>query len=73
VKGQLGHGDFNNYSIPYQVIVESSLTKIFQVSAGFRNTFFLVENRKVFFCGCNGNLANQNLPTQFITWEKVSK
>ena len=31
----------------------------------------MVENRKIYFCGCNGNFANQNTPTQFVTWEKV--
>lgn len=47
------------------------MTKIYQVSAGFRSTFFLIENRKVYFCGCTGSVSMQNEPIQFITWEKV--
>lgn len=45
--------------------------KIYQVSCGFRNTFFLVENRKIYYTGYMESSLEQNTPTFFNTIEKV--
>jgi hypothetical protein len=45
--------------------------KIYQVSCGFRNTFFLVENRKIYYTGYMESGLEQNFPTFFNTIEKV--
>jgi len=70
--GQLGHSNFKNYTIPYQVVIENiPYMKIYQVSCGFRNTFFLVENRKIYYTGYMESSLNENAPTFFNTIEKV--
>ncbi len=71
MKGQLGHKDFNNYTLPYLVKVDTPLTKVIQICAGFRTSWFLIENRKIFFCGCNGSISMQNFPIPFNPAEKV--
>jgi alpha-tubulin suppressor-like RCC1 family protein len=71
VKGQLGHGDFNNYTLPYQVRIETPFTKILEVSCGFRSIFYLSESRKLYFSGCTANIGMQNFPTLFTPGEKV--
>jgi hypothetical protein len=54
------------------VKVDTPHTKILQVSAGFRSTWFLIENRKIFFCGCNDSISMQNFAIPFNAWQKVS-
>ena len=70
-KGQLGQDHFNNMSIPGLVRFEDPFMKIIQVSAGFRCTFFLSENRKVFSCGCNGTISMEKTPILFDIVDKV--
>ena len=70
-KGQLGQDNYNNMSIPGLVRFEDPFMKIIQVSAGFRCTFFLSENRKVFSCGCNGTISMEKTPILFDIVDKV--
>ena len=70
-KGQLGQDDYNNMSIPGFVGFEDPFMKIIQVSAGFRSTFFLSENRKVYACGCNGTISMEKTPILFDIVDKV--
>jgi len=54
------------------VIIENTpYMKIYQVSCGFRNTFFLVENRKIYYTGFMESSLSQNIPTVLNTLEKV--
>ena len=70
-KGQLGQDNYNNMSIPGLVRFEDPFMKVIQVSAGFRCTFFLSENRKVFSCGCNGTISMEKTPILFDIVDKV--
>ena len=70
-KGQLGQDNYNNMPIPGFVGFEDPFMKIIQVSAGFRSTFFLTENRKVFACGCNGTISMEKKPILFDIVDKV--
>ena len=70
-KGQLGQDSYNNMSIPGLVRFEDPFMKIIQVSAGFRCTFFLSENRKVYSCGCNGTISMEKTPILFDIVDKV--
>ena len=70
-KGQLGQDNYNNMSIPGLVRFEDPFMKIIQVSAGFRCTFFLSDNRKVFSCGCNGTISMEKTPVLFDIVDKV--
>ena len=70
-KGQLGQDNYNNMSIPGLVRFEDPFMKIIQVSAGFRCTFFLSDNRKVFSCGCNGTISMEKAPVLFDIVDKV--
>ena len=70
-KGQLGQDNYNNMSIPGLVRFEDPFMKIIQVSAGFRCTFFLSENRKVYSCGCNGTISMEKTPILFDIVDKV--
>jgi len=70
-KGQLGQDNYNNMSIPGFVGFDDPFMKIIQVSAGFRSTFFLSENRKVFACGCNGTISMEKKPVLFDIVDKV--
>ena len=70
-KGQLGQDNYNNMSIPGFVSFEDPFMKIIQVSAGFRSTFFLSENRKVFASGCNGTISMEKKPILFDIVDKV--
>ena len=70
-KGQLGQDNYNNMSIPGLVGFEDPFMKIIQVSAGFRSTFFLSENRRVFACGCNGTISMEKRPVLFDIVDKV--
>ena len=70
-KGQLGQDNYNNMSIPGLVRFEDPFMKIIQVSAGFRCTFFLNENRKVYSCGCNGTISMEKTPILFDIVDKV--
>ena len=70
-KGQLGQDNYNNMSIPGFVGFEDPFMKILQVSAGFRSTFFLSENRKVYACGCNGTISMEKKPILFDIVDKV--
>jgi myosin-5 len=70
-KGQLGQDNYNNMSIPGIVRFEDPFMKIIQVSAGFRCTFFLSENRKVYSCGCNGTISMEKTPILFDIVDKV--
>jgi myosin-5 len=70
-KGQLGQDNYNNMSIPGLVRFEDQFMKIIQVSAGFRCTFFLNENRKVYACGCNGTISMEKVPILFDIVDKV--
>ena len=72
-KGQLGQDNYNNMSIPGFVGFEDPFMKIIQVSAGFRSTFFLSENRKVFACGCNGTISMEKKPVLFDIVDKISE
>ena len=70
-KGQLGQDNYNNMSIPGFVGFEDPFMKIIQVSAGFRSTFFLSDNRKVYACGCNGTISMEKKPILFDIVDKV--
>lgn len=53
------------------IIENTPYMKIYQVSCGFRNTFFLVENRKIYYTGFMESSLSQNIPTVLNTLEKV--
>lgn len=69
----MGHGDFNNYTLPYQLLIDNNpLTKIYQVSCGFRNSFFLIENRKIYCSGGIGEDLESNFPILYQTFKRVN-
>ena len=70
-KGQLGNNSYNNLTIPGIVKFDDNFMKVFQISAGFRCTFFLCENRKVYCCGCNGTISMEKIPVLFDIIDKV--
>lgn len=71
-KGQLGQNTLCNLTMPNQVcIFDENFVKIIQVSAGFRCTFFLTENRKIYACGCNGTISMERVPIQFDIIDKI--
>ena len=70
-KGQLGRNSYNNYSTPGLIKFENAFTKIYQISAGFRSSFFLCENRKIYACGCNGTLSMEKVPILFDIISKI--
>lgn len=70
-KGQLGLGTYNNLSIPSMVKFGNVINKVYQVSAGFRCSFFLCENRKIYACGCNGTISMEKHPVLFDIIDKV--
>lgn len=69
-KGQLGHNNYSNLTIPAMVKMEN-FTKVYQVSAGFRCTFFLCDNRKIYACGCNGTISMEKVPIPFDIIDKI--
>lgn len=71
MKGQLGQNSFRNYSIPIQVSFDIPFAKVYQISAGFRSSFFLLENRKIYSCGCNGTVSMEKIPVPFLVFEKI--
>lgn len=48
-------------------------TKIIQVAAGFRSSYFLTETRKIVCCGTTGDIVNAFLPVHFNLKIKVSR
>ena len=70
-KGQLGRNSYNNCSTPGLIKFENAFTKIYQISAGFRSSFFLCENRKIYACGCNGTLSMEKVPILFDIISKI--
>ena len=69
----MGHSDFNNYSLPHQIVFDNNqFMKGLQVAAGFRSTFFLLENRKIYFSGCTSNTFMQNYPILYNYIQKVN-
>ena len=69
-KGQLGHNNYSNLTIPSMVRMDN-FTKVYQVSAGFRCTFFLCDNRKIYACGCNGTISMEKTPVPFDIIDKI--
>jgi len=58
--------------LPYQVLLENNpLIKIFQVSCGFRNSFFLIENRKIYCTGGTGSTEESRYPIPYPYFDKV--
>lgn len=51
--GQLGHGTFKNEISPRIVLFKVDRVKPVQISAGYRDTVVLMENRKVLWAGTN--------------------
>ncbi len=70
-KGQLGRNTYNNMNTPGLVKFDNPFVKIYQVSAGFRSSFFLCENRKIYSCGCNGSLSMEKIPVLFDIISKI--
>ena len=70
-KGQLGRNSYNNMNTPGLVKFDNPFVKIYQVSAGFRSSFFLCENRKIYSCGCNGSLSMEKIPVLFDIVSKI--
>ena len=71
--GQLGHGDFENKPIPAVVTVlpPPSRTKVIQVSAGWRHSILMTDNRRVFWFGTNSELREQCVPTEATLSTKI--
>jgi len=68
----LGLGNYKSFSIPYQIIIENTpYLKVFQISCGFRNSYFLTENRKIYYSGYCENFEDQNFPGLFNCLDKV--
>ena len=70
-KGQLGRNSFENSNTPGLVKFDNPFVKIYQISAGFRSSFFLCENRKIYSCGCNGTLSQEAIPVLFDIISKI--
>lgn len=71
--GQLGHGDFDNKPSPEFVTVlpPPSRAKVIQVSAGWRHSILMTENRRVFWFGTNSELREQCVPTEAMISSKI--
>ncbi|MCQ2820475.1 MAG: hypothetical protein MJ252_24695 [archaeon] len=70
-KGQLGLGNFYNFSLPSQVQFSDTFNKVYQVAAGYRSTFYLCENRKIFTSGCSGSFSMEKSPVLFDVIDKI--
>ena len=56
---------------PSLVKFDNPFVKIYQVSAGFRSSFFLCENRKIYSCGCYGSFSMEKIPVLFDIISKI--
>lgn len=71
-KGQLGHGRFVNELAPKLVVLNQAMkTKVMQVQAGFKCSMVLLENKKIFWWGTNGSIAQVNTPKELNLASKV--
>lgn len=62
--GQLGIGNQDNMKIPMNISIDPS-SKILQISAGFRASFFLNEKREIFYCGIVDKDNRSKIPKKF--------
>ena len=67
--GQLGIGNQDNLKIPTNISIDST-SKILQISAGFRASFFLNEKREIFFCGVVDKDNRSKIPKKFEIGKK---
>lgn len=58
-KGQLGHYIFTSELAPRNVAIRGNRLKAIQVSAGWKHSIILLENRKLYWSGTNGGIDNQ--------------
>ena len=67
IVGQLGQGSLvTELSVPHEIKMPEKTKKIYQVSAGFRSSYFLTENGKIYMCGYNGSIRKQFFPIECI-------
>ena len=75
--GQLGHSEYKSEYLPRQVFIKSQRFKALQVSAGWKHSVVMHENRKLYWCGTNATIekASTLTPTklQEILPEMFSK
>ena len=69
----MGNGNFEDSALPclVEIIFNEIKQSFLQVSAGLRTSTFLSEDRKIFWCGTNGDITGQNVPLEFDYKEKV--
>ena len=68
--GQLGFGNFNNQFLPKilnidQVNSIKNTNKVLQVKSGFRTSYVLLNNHKIYWWGTNSKLQKCANPTHF--------
>jgi len=70
----LGNGKFENSPFPCSVEITFNEIKFnfIQASAGLRSTTFMSDDRKIFWCGTNGEISRQSVPIEFRYKEKVN-
>ena len=69
----MGNGNFEESALPnlVEIIFNEIKQNFLQVSAGLRTSTFLSEDRKIFWCGTNGDITGQNVPLEFDYKEKI--
>lgn len=45
--------------------------KVYQIAAGYRSTYILASNFKIYMCGCNGTSPAKSSPVYFDPGEKI--
>jgi hypothetical protein len=53
------------------VIDNTPYLKVYQISCGFRNSYFLTENRKIYYSGYCENSEEKCFPILFNSIDKV--
>ena len=62
--GQLGCGNVENNKIPIGINVDPS-SRIIQIAAGFRSSFFMNEKRQIYYCGIVDKDNMSKIPKRF--------
>ena len=70
INGELGHGPFQNEATPRIVCLKNERTKAVQISAGYRHTVIMMENKKLLWTGTNsqircGSFTEANIEGRF--------
>ena len=64
-RGQLGHGNDLNIPFPKRLTFPKPHVTCINVQAGYRASFCIMEGRKIFWWGSNGQIHKQMVPLEY--------